>query len=44
MVENIIVGVLCLIAVGAAVWGFWFERENNESKTKDTLKNKKEEA
>jgi hypothetical protein len=43
MAENIFVGVLCVCAIGAAIWGWWLENgsSNDKAETEDILRNKK---
>jgi hypothetical protein len=43
MVENIFVGALCAIAVGAAVWGWWLENGRDVGKKED-MSQKNEDA
>jgi hypothetical protein len=43
MVENIFAGVLCAIAVVAAVWGWWLENGSNIRKTNEDISEKKRE-
>jgi uncharacterized protein HemX len=36
MIQNIFVGILIVIAIGAGIWGWWSERGNTKEKEEIT--------
>lgn len=47
MVQNIFVGVLCVVALGVGIWGWWFDNggsfknDTNESNGTDEINEEK---
>lgn len=47
MVQNIFVGVLCAVALGVGIWGWWFDnggsfkKDTNESSGTDEINEEK---
>ncbi len=38
MLQDIFVGIMCVIVAGVAVWGWWLENGPDRSETKDPEK------
>ena len=43
MLNQIIIGIMCVIAVAAGIWGWWIENVPQKEEKKDDVKHQQEE-